>query len=431
MRLYFVSGSYLALGIGLGPMNLAIAAMLHEEHPGEKNIFLEKERCFTWHPGMLMENASMQTPFLKDLVTTRNPCSYFTFINFLKEHGNLDEFISLRNLFPTRLEFSQYLSWVATKLSKNISYSSEVTKILPIKKLGKIEELEVHLEDSLGKRKFLAKNVILGMGFKPNLPSGIEVDDKKIFHSSNFLRRITDNYPDLLKPYSFAVVGSGQSAAEIALYLMSNYKNSKITVLSRGFVFRGLDDNPIINLLYASDSGEKFYSMPEISKKNYLEHLTTSNFSAADSSTIMEIARLNYQRKHQQLPTINLIHFCHIISAFVKENHCEINIRNTVSDQSEHLKFDGVLLATGYDNKEPSIPILDELKDNFILDSDGKYMTDFNHRMIAKDNFLPGVYLPNHFHNIHGFTQGTIADLPFKAKKVVSHIMNLEHSCKR
>ncbi|OXH82188.1 ornithine monooxygenase, partial [Burkholderia multivorans] len=74
----------------------------------------------------------MQISFLKDLVTMRDPKSRYTFINYLFERGRLNEFINLKNFYPTRVEFHDYLSWVADAFDDRVHYGETVTAIEPV-----------------------------------------------------------------------------------------------------------------------------------------------------------------------------------------------------------------------------------------------------------------------------------------------------------
>lgn len=51
------------LGIGIGPFNLGLAALLFH-HPEIKAVFLEKKPQFRWHEGLLLEGTTLQIPFL-------------------------------------------------------------------------------------------------------------------------------------------------------------------------------------------------------------------------------------------------------------------------------------------------------------------------------------------------------------------------------
>lgn len=107
------------IGVGFGPSNLAlaIAAVEHNDQAngaGRVSVrFFERQPAFGWHRGMLLDDATMQVSFLKDLVTLRNPASGFSFLAYLHECGRLVDFINHKTLFPLRVEFHAYLEWAA------------------------------------------------------------------------------------------------------------------------------------------------------------------------------------------------------------------------------------------------------------------------------------------------------------------------------
>src|SRR5215218_9612596 len=99
------------LGIGFGPSNLALAIAVDEHNdaqPGDAAIdavFVEKQDRFGWHRGMLIDDATMQVSFLKDLVTMRDPTSAHSFVAYLHDRGRLVDFMNHKTLFPLRIEF--------------------------------------------------------------------------------------------------------------------------------------------------------------------------------------------------------------------------------------------------------------------------------------------------------------------------------------
>ncbi|MFI7959525.1 SidA/IucD/PvdA family monooxygenase, partial [Acinetobacter baumannii] len=49
-------------GIGIGPFNLGLAALL-SHHPEIKSVFLERKPEFRWHEGLLLQGTTLQVPF--------------------------------------------------------------------------------------------------------------------------------------------------------------------------------------------------------------------------------------------------------------------------------------------------------------------------------------------------------------------------------
>ena len=113
------------LGIGIGPSSLSLliymkeAGLLDQNLLSEQVTFFERKEQFSWHPGMMLPSATMQINFLKDLVTTRNPTSAYSFLNCLQEKGRLEHFINLRDFYPSRREYAGYVSWVAKHFEKS------------------------------------------------------------------------------------------------------------------------------------------------------------------------------------------------------------------------------------------------------------------------------------------------------------------------
>src|SRR4051794_10016492 len=103
--------SYDFVGVGFGPSNLALAVAAEELAPNLQGLFVERSRCFQWHPGMMLDGARMQISFLKDLATLRNPASQYTFLQYVKAKGRLERFVNINEFRLSRLEYGDYLRW--------------------------------------------------------------------------------------------------------------------------------------------------------------------------------------------------------------------------------------------------------------------------------------------------------------------------------
>ena len=85
---------YDVIGIGLGPFNLGLAALL-DSVPEVKSVFLEKKKAFNWHPGMLIDGTTLQVPFFADLVSMADVRSDYSFLRYLEAHNRLYNFYFL------------------------------------------------------------------------------------------------------------------------------------------------------------------------------------------------------------------------------------------------------------------------------------------------------------------------------------------------
>ena len=62
---------------------------------------------------MMIEGATIQVPFLADLVTMADPTSPFSFLNWLKQTGRLYPFYIRESFYPLRAEYDAYCRWAA------------------------------------------------------------------------------------------------------------------------------------------------------------------------------------------------------------------------------------------------------------------------------------------------------------------------------
>ena len=103
------------LGVGLGPFGLSLAALADGVDDLDA-VFVDQRASFSWHPGLLLEGATLQVPFLADLVTLVDPTSRWSFLSYLREQGRLFRFYFAERFLVPRREYDAYLRWVAESL---------------------------------------------------------------------------------------------------------------------------------------------------------------------------------------------------------------------------------------------------------------------------------------------------------------------------
>lgn len=249
--------------VGFGPASLAIGVAIHDALDGTdpsladvpglqsrppKVAFLEKQSQFAWHAGMLLPGAKMQITFMKDMATMRNPRSEFTFLNYLHQKDRLIEFANLNTFLPARVEYEDYMKWCASYFEEVVSYSQEVVKVMPEKSAnGEITTFNVISRNCQTGRteSRRTKHVVIASGGRPNIPKPFPSNHPRVIHSSRFSYISKQVLKDHQAPYKVAVVGNGQSAAEIFDFLHANYPNCETRMLIKGGSLRPSDDSPL------------------------------------------------------------------------------------------------------------------------------------------------------------------------------------------
>ena len=102
-----MTSSHDVVGVGIGPFNLGLAALLHGVGDVDA-LFLDAKPRFHWHPGLMLDDAEVQVPFLADLVTLADPTSPYSFLSYLHARGRLYRFYFHERLHVLRREFDAY-----------------------------------------------------------------------------------------------------------------------------------------------------------------------------------------------------------------------------------------------------------------------------------------------------------------------------------
>ena len=105
-----------------------------------KVVVLESADELAWHPGMMLDGAHLQVPFMADLVTMADPTNPLSFLNHLKETGRLYPFYIRENFYPLREEYNNYCRWAAAKLP-SVRFGHHVAAA---RHVDGVYELDVH-----------------------------------------------------------------------------------------------------------------------------------------------------------------------------------------------------------------------------------------------------------------------------------------------
>ena len=236
--------------IGFGPASLAIAVALHDKGVKARVRYLERQHEFIWHSGMLIPGARMQISFLKDLATMRDPRSHFTFLNYLRHRGRLVAFTNLSTFLPLREEYNDYLKWCASHFEEDVDYNQNVVDITPVIGAdGLTNSWQIRSEHTESGKETLTttRHVVIAVGGKPRIPEVLMKPSPScaVIHSSSYTHMIPPVLREHDTQHSIAIIGGGQSAAEIYLDLQHSSKSTKVHLYIKDTALRPSDDSPL------------------------------------------------------------------------------------------------------------------------------------------------------------------------------------------
>nr|WP_315591455.1 lysine N(6)-hydroxylase/L-ornithine N(5)-oxygenase family protein [uncultured Cupriavidus sp.] len=412
------------LGIGFGPSNLALAVALREMLPEDSAFrfgFLEKKPGFVWHGNMLLDNSRMQISFLKDLVTMRNPASRYTFINYLHARQRLQDFINTKTFFPSRHEFNDYLSWVAADFADACHYGEEVVSITPEAGQGEpgadILRVVSRMSDgAVVERR--ARNVVVSVGGVPNVPRPFEAwqGNARVFHSSNYLGSLAQLH-DVRR---VAVIGSGQSAAEIFLDLHGRDSTVAVDLISRAPALKPADDSPFVNEIFNPGYTDYHFSRDAAEREALLRSFGNTNYAVVDTDLIETIYDVLYQQKVTGVARHRLLAGCEARHAEADADGVRVDIVRNEDGSHELQRYDAVILATGY-RRELHQALLKPLAP--FLDADTGFEADREYRLKTTPACGAGVFLQGCCEATHGLSDTLLSVLAIRAQEIASAVI--------
>ncbi|RNL86216.1 lysine N(6)-hydroxylase/L-ornithine N(5)-oxygenase family protein [Halostreptopolyspora alba] len=419
---------YDVVGIGFGPSNLSLAIALEEyrTHGLENDLsalFFERQSSFGWHRNMLLPSATMQISFLKDLVTFRNPTSSFSFIAYLHASGRLPQFANNQDFFPTRQEFHQYLEWAQARVADRVAYGSEVTSIrLPPPTVpGLSDRLRLEVTDTTdgGGRVVDARNVVISTGLAPRMPEGTERDER-VWHSSELLEKFHRMDPRELR--RVAVVGAGQSAAEITRFLYDELPHAQVWAVVPSYGYSLADDSPFANQVFDPGAVDDYYFGTEQTREAFWRYHRNTNYSVVDDEVIRDLYRRAYDEEVRGARRLHILNLTRITG--VKRSGAETRVSLQVGPDNEvrELDVDALVCATGYNAMEPT-GLLGDLDRHCLRDETGRYRVERDYRIVTGPEMRCGIYLQGGTEHTHGLTSSLLSNTAVRSGEIADSIV--------
>lgn len=413
-----MTARYDAVGIGFGPSNLALAIALEERGDTGRMRFFERQERFGWHRDMLLPGATLQVNHLKDLVTLRDPRSSFSFVNYLHEQGRLIDYINLKTSFPTRLEFHDYLQWAAARLAPVCDYGTEVIEVRPVGEGDRVDLLAVDIVRDGVRESVEADSVVVGAGLRPRLPRGVE-PSPRVWHSDAFLSALAALPASAHR--RFAVVGAGQSAAEIVEYLHAGYPDAAVHAIFGRFGFAPADDSPYANRIFDPATIDEFHGAPADIRERLLRVHANTNYSVVDLDLIEELYRREYSELVQGSRRLHIENVSCVERVADGPDGVALTIRDESRGTTREIEVDAVVFATGYEPVSVD-DLLPALASRFARDEQGRVIVERDYRLRTDDAFAPAVYLQGGTEHSHGLTSSLLSAVAVRAGEIADSL---------
>jgi L-ornithine N5-monooxygenase len=414
------------LGVGFGPSNLALAIAVEErnEHAqaGDRPIsarFVERQPCFGWHRGMLLDDATMQVSFLKDLVTLRNPASDYSFVSYLHERGRLSDFINHKILFPSRLEYHDYLEWAAGRLGHLVTYGEHVEDVHPVIEGGRVVAFDVVSARAGVRVARRARNVAVATGLAPHVPEGVTLGDR-VWHNLDLVRRVAE-VPGEPAPRRFVVVGAGQSAAEAVEHLHRTFPSAEVCSVFARFGYSPADDTPYANRIFDPDAVDTYYDADEPVKRMLFDYHRNTNYSVVDPDLINELYRREYQEKVTGRRRLRMMNASRVTEVDAGDDAVDVEVEFLPTGERQLLRADAVIYATGYEPTD-ALGLLGQAGRLVRRRFDGAPEVGRDYRLALTVPSDAAIYLQGGTEHAHGITSTLLSNIAVRSGEIAESV---------
>jgi lysine N6-hydroxylase len=358
---------YDVIAIGCGPFNLGLAALADGLDEVSLAV-LDSRPEFTWHRGLMFDDAMLQVSFLADLVSLVEPAHPLSFLSYLRDNDRLYQFYVREKFHPTRREYEAYLRWCAAQLD-SLHFGHHVASV---QWDGDAFALTVERSDSV--EVFRARHLVLGVGTEPAVPAALAgLPRERFLHSADYLFR----REDLLRAGRVTVVGSGQSGAECALDLL-RANGPAVSWLTRTPSLTPLDYSKLVLEMTTPSYVDYFHALEEPTRDRLVKE-QWRHYKGISSETLEDIHDVLYQREldPSAVAPVELQVGVAVEAAVARADGIELTLRHTDSGRTFQHVTDVVVAATGYRNRP--LPFLSAVEPLVRRDAAGRWVINRDH----------------------------------------------------
>ncbi|MEZ3178572.1 SidA/IucD/PvdA family monooxygenase [Streptomyces pimonensis] len=413
------------VGVGIGPFNLSLAALAHPL-PGLRTAFYDRNPRFTWHPGLLLDDATVQVPFLADLVTLADPTSPWTFLNHLRARERLYPFYFAEHFHIRRTEYDAYCRWVAEHLpALHFGHHVDTVRWDPGRALFEVGLTRLDPDGRAASAgRVHARHLVLGVGTEPWVPEPLrplaDAPDVPVVHSDDYLT----HRDTLLAAGHVTVVGTGQSGAEVFLDLLRHRPvgRERLHWIGRTEAFAPMEYSKLGLEHFTPDHTRYFHALPE-PVRDRLVPAQWQLHKAVDAGTLAALHDELYRRTlHGGWPDTVLTPAVHVRAAGrLGPARVELHLEHTVQHTRARLATDAVVLATGHRGR-PLDDLLAPLAPRLRRDRAGRPRVDAHFRLDLDPSITGSVYVQNAELHTHGVGAPDLGLAAWRSATILNHL---------
>lgn len=413
-------------GIGIGPFNLGLAALL-SGHDNIRALFLERKTQFRWHEGLLLPGTTLQVPFLADLVTMADPTHRLSYLNYLHQHDRLYPFYYYDTFLIPRREYDHYCRWASQQLP-SCQFGEEVHDVTYD---SRTDCFRIHSRTPEGRlHQYSARDLVVGIGTVPQLPGWAEVDSQApVLHAAHFAYY----REQLARCRRVVVIGSGQSAAECVLALLAELSpervaaGASITWLTRSAGFHPMEFSKLGQECFTPAYMDYFHSLSREQRRELVKGQGLL-YKGISFSTIADVFDQIYERSiGGRDPGIKLFSSCEVVGLqAAADGSLRLHFHHRQLQQDGILEADALIAATGYQHVWPAW--FERFKGTLLeVDEHGDCLVETNFQARRRTHGKARVFVQNAEIFQHGVGSPDLGLAAMRNISIINQLLGHEH----
>ncbi|HET6208866.1 MAG TPA: SidA/IucD/PvdA family monooxygenase, partial [Jatrophihabitans sp.] len=324
--------------------------------------------------------------------------------------------INMGSFTPYRLEISDYLQWVAARLSMvRVQSGRRCLAIEPeIDADGVVAEWLVRMSDG---GQIRARNLMIGSGRDPHIPSVFDqLPPSRRIHSTQYSQQITALDPD--GAHRIVVLGGAQSAAEMVWASHQQFRNAEVTMVMRSIGLNCYESSRFTNELFFPSFVDEFHDALPEAREQLLREMHRTNYSGLAPGLLEVLYRQMYLERLTGAERMRMRTMVEVADAQLVDGEVVLTLLDRKTGKPEQLNCDLVLLGTGFARRMPRM--VRDLAASVLLE---EISVSRNYRLQLPPTVQAGCYLQGVNEATHGMSDTLLSVLSVRAGEIVNDLL--------
>jgi lysine N6-hydroxylase len=272
-------------------------------------------------------------------------------------------------------------------------------------------------------RKYSSRMISIGIGTEPVMPEWLTTPrQQNVFLAEEILARSLQ-----LAGKRVAVVGGGQTAAEVVLYLINSQlgEYAQLDWISRRQNFLPLDDTPFVNEFFTPQYVRRFHRYADIAKEQILrDQKIYADGITRDTLHALYAALYHDAHVRGNNGRVRLFPSQEVVGSTSGRGSTCLMARDVITHHKAIFEADIVIVCTGYRQKFPKF--LEGLRARFEARSDGQLQLDENFKLVWDKPVGVEIFVQNGGRHTHGVADPQLCLAAWRSATILNAALGYE-----